>query len=388
MDFSITGEQQDIIRAIEAVCAPFDDAYWLKRDREGGFPEDFVQAVADGGWMGIAMPESVGGAGLGITEAALMMHTIAKSGGGFSAASAVHMNIFGLKPIMVYGTEEQQQRMLPPVLRGEERACFAVTEPDAGLNISALATFAKRTNTGYVINGKKVWTSTAQIADKMLILVRTTPRDECTKPTDGMSLFYTKLDRDCIDVREIEKMGRKAVDSNERFIDDREVPEEDRIGEEGQGFRYILHGFNPERVLIAAECVGLGQLALAKATNYANERVVFDRPIGMNQSIQHPLALDWMNLEAAFLMAMKAASLYDQGKSCGAEANAAKYLAAEAGFKACQNAMTTHGGYGYAKEFHVERYLREILIGRIAPISPHLIQNFIAEKVLGLPKSY
>ena len=388
MDFSITDEQQDIIRAIEAVCAPFDDAYWLKRDREGGFPEDFVQAVAAGGWMGIAMPESVGGAGLGITEAALMMHTIAKSGGGFSAASAVHMNIFGLKPIMVYGTEEQQQRMLPPVLRGEERACFAVTEPDAGLNISALATFAKRTNTGYVINGKKVWTSTAQIADKMLILVRTTPRDECTKPTDGMSLFYTKLDRDCIDVREIEKMGRKAVDSNEMFIDNLEVPEEDRIGEEGQGFRYILHGFNPERVLIAAECVGLGQLALAKAANYANERVVFDRPIGMNQSIQHPLAQDWMNLEAAFLMAMKAASLYDQGKSCGAEANAAKYLAAEAGFQACQNAMTTHGGFGYAKEFHVERYLREILIGRIAPISAHLIQNFIAEKVLGLPKSY
>ncbi len=388
MDFSITDEQQDIIRAIEAVCAPFDDAYWLKRDREGGFPEDFVQAIANGGWMGIAMPESVGGAGLGITEAALMMHTIAKSGGGFSAASAVHMNIFGLKPVMVYGTEEQQQRMLPPVLRGEERACFAVTEPDAGLNISALTTFAKRTNSGYIINGKKVWTSTAQIADKMLILVRTTPREECAKPTDGMSLFYTKLDRDRIDVREIEKMGRKAVDSNEMFIDNLEVPEEDRIGEEGKGFTYILHGFNPERVLIAAECVGLGQLALAKAANYANERIVFDRPIGMNQSIQHPLAQDWMALEAAFLMTMKAASLYDQGQSCGAEANAAKYLAAEAGFTACQNAMATHGGFGYAKEFHVERYLREILIGRIAPISPHLIQNFIAEKVLGLPKSY
>jgi acyl-CoA dehydrogenase len=388
MDFSLTDQQQEIVRAIEAVCAPFDDAYWLERDREGGFPEEFVQAVANGGWMGIAMPESVGGAGLGITEAALMMHTIAKAGGGFSAASAVHMNIFGLKPIMVYGTEEQQQRMLPPVLRGEERACFAVTEPDAGLNISALSTFAKRTADGYVINGKKVWTSTAQIADKMLILVRTTPREECAKPTDGMSLFYTKLDRDRIDVREIEKMGRKAVDSNEMFIDNLEVPVEDRIGEEGNGFRYILHGFNPERVLIAAECVGLGQLALGKAATYANERVVFDRPIGMNQSIQHPLAQDWMNLEAAFLMTMKAASLYDAGQSCGAEANSAKYLAAEAAFKACQDAMMTHGGFGYAKEFHVERYLREVMIGRIAPISPQLIQNFIAEQVLGLPKSY
>jgi len=388
MDFTLTDQQQEIVRAIEAVCAPFDDAYWLERDREGGFPEEFVQAIANGGWMGIAMPESVGGAGLGITEAALMMHTIAKAGGGFSAASAVHMNIFGLKPIMVHGTEEQQQRMLPPVLRGEERACFAVTEPDAGLNISALSTFAKRTVDGYVINGKKVWTSTAQIADRMLILVRTTPREECAKPTDGMSLFYTKLDRDRIDVREIEKMGRKAVDSNEMFIDNLEVPREDLIGEEGNGFKYILHGFNPERVLIAAECVGLGQLALGKAAAYASERVVFDRPIGQNQSIQHPLAQDWMQLEASFLMTMKAASLYDAGQSCGAEANSAKYLAAEAGFKACQDAMTTHGGFGYAKEFHVERYLREIMIGRIAPISPQLIQNFIAEQVLGLPKSY
>ena len=388
MDFTLTDQQQDIVRAIEAICSDFDDSYWLMRDREGGFPEDFVQAIADGGWMGIAMPESVGGSGLGITEAALMMHAIARSGGGFSAASAVHMNIFGLKPIMVHGTEEQQQRMLPPVLRGEERACFAVTEPDAGLNISALQTFATRTNDGYIINGKKVWTSTAQIADKMLILVRTSPREDCAKPTDGMSLFYTKLDRDCVDVREIDKMGRKAVDSNEMFIDELHVPEEDRIGEEGQGFKYILHGFNPERVLIAAECVGLGQLALDKATNYARERVVFDRPIGQNQAIQHPLAQDWMNLEAAFLMTMKAASLYDAGKSCGAEANAAKYLAAEAAFKACQDAMTTHGGFGYAKEFHVERYLREIMIGRIAPISPQLIQNFIAEQVLGLPKSY
>jgi acyl-CoA dehydrogenase len=388
MDFALNDQQQDIVRAIESVCAPFDDAYWLERDREGGFPEAFVQAVADGGWLGIAMPESVGGAGLGITEAALMMHTIAKSGGGFSAASAVHMNIFGLKPIMVHGTEEQQQRMLVPVLKGEERACFAVTEPDAGLNTTALQTRADRTNDGYVINGKKVWTSTAQIADKMLILVRTTPREECERPADGMSLFYTKLDRDRVDVREIEKMGRKAVDSNEMFIDNLEVPYEDLIGEEGKGFKYIFDGFNPERILIAAECIGLGQLALSKAANYAGERVVFDRPIGQNQAIQHPLAQDWMALESAFLLVMKAAWLYDTGQSCAAEANAAKYMAAEAAYKACQNAVMTHGGFGYAKEFHVERYLRESLIGRIAPISAQLIQNFIAERVLGLPKSY
>lgn len=388
MDFALTDDQQHIVRAIERLCEPFDDAYWLGRDVDGEFPEDFVKAVVDGGWLGIAMPEDVGGSGLGITEAVLMMHTISRSGAGFSGASAVHLNIFGLNPISVFGTDDQRQRMLPPVIAGTDRACFAVTEPDAGLNTTAISTRAERAGNSYVLHGKKVWTSMAQSANKMLILVRTTPREECAKPTGGMSLFYTDLDRRHVDVREIPKMGRKAVDSNELFIDGLPVPLDDRIGEEGRGFHYLLHGLNPERMLMAAECVGLGQAALAKAAHYARERTVFERPVGQNQGIQHPLAVDWMQLEAAFLMVLKAAALYDRDAPCGAEANAAKYLAAEACFQACQNAVMTHGGYGYAREFHVERYLRESLIGRLAPVSPQMILNFIAERVLGLPKSY
>lgn len=388
MDFSITPEQQDIVRTVERLCERFDDAYWLARDRDGVFPEDFVSAVAKGGWLGIAMPEEYGGAGLGITEAALLMHTISRSGAGFSGASAVHMNIFGLNPVVVFGSDEQRARILPAIIDGSERACFGVTEPDAGLNTTAITTKAERVGNGYVISGKKVWTSTAQTASKILILTRTTPREDCAKPTQGMSLFYTTLDRGAVDVREIEKMGRKAVDSNELFIDGLKVPAEDLIGEEGQGFYYLLHGLNPERVLVAAEAVGLGQVALERATNYAKERVVFDRPIGKNQAIQHPLAADWMQLEAAMLMVLKAASLYDAGDECGAEANAAKYLSAEACYEACTNAVLSHGGYGYAKEFHVERFLREAMIARIAPVSAQMILNFVAEKVLGLPKSY
>ncbi|MBI1182403.1 MAG: acyl-CoA dehydrogenase [Alphaproteobacteria bacterium] len=388
MDFAFTDEQAAVRAAIERLCTPFDDAYWLARDTDGAFPEEFVRAVVAGGWLGIAMPEEVGGAGLGVTEAALMMHAISRSGAGFSGASSVHMNIFGLNPVVVFGTEEQRRRILPPIIRGEDRACFGVTEPDAGLNTTAISTRAERAGNGYVIRGKKVWTSTAQTANKILILVRTTPREQCAKPTQGMTLFYTDLDRRYVDVREIGKMGRKAVDSNEVFIDGLPVPMDDRIGEEGRGFEYLLHGLNPERVLIAAECIGLGQAALAKASAYARERVVFDRPIGRNQGIQHPLAEDWMRLEAAFLMTLKAASLYDRGKPCGAEANAAKFLGADAGFRACENAVLTHGGFGYAREFHVERYMRESMLGRIAPVSPHMILNFIGERVLGLPKSY
>lgn len=389
MDFSTTQDQDEIRRAVEGLCAGFDESYWLERDRDGVFPEDFVAAVAKGGWLGIAMPEEYGGAGLGITEAAILMHTIARSGAGFSGASAVHMNIFGLNPVVVFGTDEQRARILPPIISGEERACFGVTEPDAGLNTTAITTRATRDGNGYVINGKKVWTSTAQTASKILILTRTTPREECRKPTEGMSLFYTDLDRGgAVEVREIEKMGRKAVDSNELFIDGLKVPSEDLIGEEGQGFYYLLHGLNPERVLIAAEAVGLGQVALERAAIYAKERIVFDRPIGQNQAIAHPLAKDWMALEAANLMTMKAASLYDSGKDCAAEANSAKYLAAEACFQACTNAVLTHGGYGYAKEFHVERFMRESMISRIAPISGQLILSYVAERVLGLPKSY
>ena len=388
MNFDLSEDQLAVRAAIEKVCAPFDDGYWLDRDRSGDFPHDFHQAMARDGWLGICMPEEHGGAGLGVTEAAIMMQAIAESGGGQSAASAVHMNIFGLNPVVVFGTPEQKARMLPPLIRGEEKACFAVTEPDAGLNTTRIKTKAARDGDHYVMSGAKVFISTAQVAHKMLVLARTTPLEEAAKPTLGMSLFYTDLDRSKVEVRAIDKMGRKCVDTNQVFIDNLRVPAADRIGEEGRGFEYILHGMNPERILIAAEAVGLGKAALRRATEYAKERVVFDRPIGKNQGIQHPLAQCWMELEAATLMVMKAATLYDAGKPCGAEANAAKYLAGEAGFNACQAAVMTHGGYGYAKEYHVERYLREVLISRIAPISPQLILCFIAEKVLGLPKSY
>jgi len=388
MDFAFTPEQEAIREAIAKICARFGDDYWLKKDKEGGFPKELHQALAKDGWLGVAMPEEFGGAGLGITEAAVMMQAIAESGAGFSGASAVHMNIFGLNPVVVFGTPEQKKRMLPGLIAGKERACFAVTEPNTGLNTTRIKTKAEKQGGKYIISGQKVWISTAQVAEKVLLLARTTPLEEARKSTLGLSLFYTDFDRKHIEVREIEKMGRKAVDSNQVFFDGLPVPEADRIGEEGKGFEYILHGMNPERILIAAECVGLGRCAVSRAAKYANERIVFDRPIGKNQGIQHPLAANWMALEAANLMVYKAAWLYDQGKPSGAEVNAAKYLAAEACFDACQQAVMTHGGYGYAKEYHVERYLRESLVGRIAPVSPQMILCFIAERVLGLPKSY
>lgn len=388
MDFNLTEAQEAVRDAVARICAGFGDEYWLRHDREGGFPQEFYEAMARDGWLGICMPEEYGGAGLGITEAAIMMQAISQSGAGMSGASAVHMNIFGLNPVVVFGTEAQKRRMLPPLIAGRERACFAVTEPDAGLDTTRLRTRAERRGDRYVIHGQKIWISTAQVAEKALILARTTPIEQVKRRTEGLSLFYTTLDRARVSVREIEKMGRKAVDSNEVFFDGLEVPEEDRIGEEGRGFEYILHGLNPERILIAAEAVGLGLVALERATAYARERKVFGRPIGQNQAIQHPLAANWMELQAARLMILQAAWRYDQGLSCGAEANAAKYLAAEAGFKACQQAVMTHGGFGYAREYHVERFLREVMIPRIAPVSPQLILCFIAEKVLGLPKSY
>ena len=388
MDFALNDDQLAIREAIGKVCEGFGDDYWLKKDRDGGFPRDFHHAFAKDGWLGICMPEEYGGSALGITEAAIMMQAISESGAGQSGASAVHMNIFGLNPVVMFGTHAQKKRFLPPLIKGKEKACFAVTEPDAGLNTTKLKTKAVRKGERYVVSGAKVWISTAQVAEKMLLLARTTPIEETKKPTLGLSLFYTDLDRKHVEVREIEKMGRKCVDSNQVFIDGLEVPVEDRIGEEGRGFEYILHGMNPERILIAAEGVGLGKVALKRATQYAKDRVVFNRPIGKNQAIQHPLAQCWMELEAANLMIFKAASLYDSGQPCGAEANAAKYLAGEAGFNACQTAVMTHGGYGYAKEYHVERYLREVMISRIAPISPQLVLCYIAEKVLGLPKSY
>ncbi len=388
MDFALSEEQQAIQDAVKAICSDFDDAYWMARDSDGEFPHDFYEALARGGWLGICTPEEHGGAGLGITEAALVMRTIAESGAGMTGASAVHINLFGLNPVVVFGTDEQKTRMLRPMAEGREKACFAVTEPNTGLNTTQLKLRAIKHGDKYVVNGQKVWISTAQVADRILLLARTTPLEEVKKATHGLSLFYTAFNRDRIHVREIEKMGRKAVDSNELFFEDFEIPEADLIGEEGRGFEYILHGMNPERVLIAAEAVGLGMLAISRAATYAKERIVFNRPIGQNQGVQHPLAKCWAELEAAWMMVMSAAWQYDQGMSCGAAANAAKYLAGEAGFTACETAVMTHGGFGYAKEYHVERYLREVFVPRIAPISPQLCLSYLAERVLGLPKSY
>ena len=382
-------EEQRLIRdSVMRLCERFDDQYWLEHDTSGEFPEDFCRAIADEGWMGIAMPEEYGGSGLGITEAAVMAQAITESGCGNAGFAAIVIGIFGLNPVVVFGTKEQKQRWLPPVIKRDDIACFAVTEPNTGLDTTRLKTKAVLNGDHYVVHGEKVWISTAQVSNKMLLIARTKDLEETEKPIDGLSLFYTDLDRNFIEVREIDKMGRKCVDSNQLFIDGLRVPKCDLIGEVGKGFRYLLHGLNAERILIGASMVGLGRCALRHAVDYAKERVVFDRPIGMNQSIQHPLAESWAELEAAHLMAFKAAALYDAGQECGPEANAAKYLAGEATFKACTNAVMTHGGMGYAKEFHVERYLRESLIHRLAPVSPQLILCHLAEKVLGLPKSY
>ena len=388
MTFALTAEQLEIREAVARLCERFGDDYWLKKDTEGGFPHEFHRAMAEGGWLGVAMPEEFGGSALGITEAAIVMQAVAQSGAGFSGASAVHMNIFGLHPVVVFGSDEQKRRFLPPLIAGKEKACFAVTEPDVGLDTTRIKTRAIREGNGYVINGRKIWTSTAQVTEKMLILTRTTPIEEAKRPSQGMTLFYTDLDRNAVEVREIPKMGRHAVDSNMLFIDGLKVPLEDRIGEEGKGFQYILHGMNPERILIAAEAVGLGRVALARAAKYAGERIVFGRPIGQNQGIQHPLAERWIELEAAELLVLRAAAAFDAGEEAGAFANAAKYYAGEAGHRACETAMLTHGGMGYAKEFHVERFFREIQIARIAPVMAQLILSHIAERVLGLPKSY
>lgn len=388
MDFALTEDQQTVREAVLKLCARFGEDYWLERDRDAVFPHEFYDALAGDGWLGVAMPEAFGGANLGIAAAAIMMQAIAESGAGMTGASAVHMPVFSLQPIALFGTEAQKQRILPPVIAGQSKVCFAVTEPDAGLNTTELKTRAEKREGGYLVKGEKIWISTAQVADKMMLLARTTPLDQVKKKTQGLSLFLTDLDRSKVEVRLIHKMGRHAVDSNMLFIEDLWIPEEDRIGAEGDGFKLILHGMNPERVLIGAEAIGIGRAALQRAARYARERVVFGRPIGQNQGIAHPLAKCWAQLEAANLMIMKAATLFDQGLDCGVEANAGKYLAAEAAFEACHTAMATLGGMGYAQEYHVERLMREVMIPRIAPISPHMILNFIAEKVLELPKSY
>jgi acyl-CoA dehydrogenase len=387
MDFALSADQLAIEDNVGRICRSFDDTYWTTCEEECRFPEEFYRAMAEGGWLGITMPEELGGAGLGVTDAAIMMHKVASSGGGHPAASALHINLFGPHAIVVHGTAEQKARFLTPLIKGEQKACFGVTEPDAGLDTTNISTFATKVSGGYRVTGRKMWTSTAQVADKILLLTRTDRRNDA-KPTDGMTLFYTDLDRSKIEVKRIHKMGRNGVDSNAVFIDDIFIPDEERIGDEGSGFRYILHSLNPERVLVASEAVGLGRDALRRAANYARDRVVFGRPIGQNQGIQHPLAECWTQLEAAWWQTLRAGWLYDQGLPCGAEANAAKYLAAQAAFNTATRAVLTHGGMGYAREFQVERLFRESILPRIAPVTEQLILSFIAEKVLDLPKSY
>jgi acyl-CoA dehydrogenase len=388
MDFSLSQEQETIREAIAKICERFDDQYWLEKDKHGGFPADFHQALAKDGWLGICIPEVYGGSGLGITEAAIMMQTISESGAGMSGASAVHMNIFGLNPVVQFGTEEQKKRMLPPLVAGTERACFAVTEPNTGLNTTQLKVKAERAGDHYVLSGTKVWISTAQVAEKMLILARTTPLEEVKKHTDGLSLFYTDFDRNFIKVHEIEKMGRKAVDSNELFIDGLKVPVADRIGEEGKGFHYIMHGMNAERILIAAECIGDARWFVDTAAAYAKSRRVFGRPIGQNQGVQFPIAKAYAAMRSAELMVHEAIRRYEAGEPCGAEANMAKMLAADASWQAGEACLQTHGGFGFAEEYDVERKFRETRLYQVAPISTNLVLSYIAEHVLGLPRSF
>ncbi len=388
METAIPDSHPDIREAIRDVCTPFDDAYWRRKDTEKTFPEDFYQAIARGGWLGIAVPEEYGGAGLGMSGALAMMQTIAECGGGMNGGTAVKINIFGLNSLIRHGSEDQKRRMIPAVIEGRQKVCFAITEPDVGLNTTQLKTRAVRTGDHYVVTGAKTWISTAQEADRVLLLARTTALDQVARPSDGLSLFLTPMDRAHVEVREIERMGRCAVDANQVFIDGLRVPVEDRVGEEGQGLRYVFDSMNPERMVVAAEAIGIGRAALRKAARYAKDRVVFGNPIGHYQGVQHPLARCWMALEAANLMACQAAALFDAGKPCGLQANSAKYLGSKAGYEACETAILTLGGNGFAKEFDVERYLRDIFVARIAPITDQLIFSYIAERALGLPKSY
>lgn len=392
MNFELTEDQQLIRKSVAELSARFDDHYWMEKDQAHEFPTEFYEAIAAGGWLGMTIPEEYGGHGLGITEATILAEEVARSGGGMNAASSIHMSIFGMQPVVVFGSDEMKAETLPRIANGDLHVCFGVTEPGAGLDTSRITTFAKRDgndSTGdYIVNGRKVWISKALESEKILLLTRTTPRDEAAKPTDGLTLFLTDIDRDHVDIRPIKKMGRNAVSSNEVFIDDLRIPASHRIGEEGKGFSYILHGLNPERMLIAAEALGIGRVALDRAVKYANERVVFDRPIGMNQGIQFPLADSLARLDAAELILRKATWLYDNGKSCGREANMAKYLCADAGFDAADRALQTHGGMGYSEEYNISRFFRESRLMKIAPVSQEMILNFLGANVLGLPKSY
>ncbi len=388
MDFELTPAQEEIIRQVRALCAEYPDEYWRERDARAEFPHDFFAAVAKAGYLGVAIPEEYGRSGLGITEAALVLREVAASGAAMAGASAIHLSIFGVSPLVFHGTDEQKRRYLPKVVSGEIQVAFSITEPDAGNDITHIKTSARREGDCYLINGRKVFTTKAREAHKMLLLTRTTPFEKVEKKTDGMSLFFADLDPSAVEVRELHKLGRAAVDTNMLFIDNLKVPAGDLVGREGRGFHCLLDGLNPERILVAAEAIGMGRVALSKAVRYAKERVVFSRPIGQNQAIAHPLADAYSKLEVAELMMLKAAWLFDHGRPCGAEANIAKLRAADAGFEACDRAVQTLGGYGYIRDYDVERYFRECRLTKIAPVSQEMVLNSVAEHVLGLPRSY
>lgn len=387
MDFAPGDLAESLKEEVAALCGRFEPAYWLEHDRSAEYPWEFVRAFAERGWLGLVIPERYGGSGLGVTEAGVMLEAICESGAGLSGASPIHFYLFPLTPVIRHGSEAMKEKVLPPLARGELLSAFGVTEPDAGSDTSRITTRAERRDGRWLINGQKVWTTNAQNAHKILLLARDRPRDP-KHPYRGMTLFFTDLDRTRVSIRRIEKLGREAVDSNEVFITDLEAADADVVGEVGEGFRHLLDGLNPERIVVALEAIGIGRAALRIAAAYAKERIVFDRPIGSNQAVAHPLAAAWARLEAAELLAFKAAWLFDRGEPCAAEANAAKLLAADVGFDAADAALQTLGGFGYAKEYHLERLWREVRLYKIAPISQQMVLNYIAEKVLGLPKSY
>lgn len=388
MDFSVDPMHEDIRESVRELCKGFPDEYWMEHDESKEFPWEFYNAVAEGGWLGLTIPVEYGGGGLGVTEAAIVEQEIAASGAGMGGCSAVHIGIFGFEPIIHHGSQDLKDRFLKRVVTGELHTSFAVTEPDAGTDTTNISTFAKKVDGGYLVSGQKVWITKAQEAERMLLLVRTSPRDPNGKRSAGMTLMFAEMDREKVSIRPIPKMGRNAVDTNEIFIDELFVADEDVVGEVGHGFRAILGGLNAERVISANAALGIGKAALRRGVRYANERVVFGRPIGQNQGIAFQLAEAQIRLDAAEAVVQKAAWMVDNGIPCGREANAAKYLCAEAGFFAADVALQVHGGFGYGKEFHVERYFREARLMRIAPISQEMVLNYYSEHVLGLPRSY
>ena len=387
MDFALTESQELIKKEVGALARQFSLDYWLDKDDRAEYPHEFVKAFADNGWLGIMIPEAYGGAGLGVTEAALMLHEICASGAGTSGASPIHFYVFPPTPIIKFGTDAMKQKYLPRIASGEIVMAFGVTEPNAGTDTSRIQTRAVRQGNRWIVNGRKVWTTNAQHANKILLLARTADRDPA-KPLRGMTLFFADLDRKAISVRLIHKLGRAAVDSNEISIENLEVSDDDVVGNVGDGFYHLLDSLNPERIVVGIEAVGIGRAALDRAVQYAKERIVFERPIGQNQAIAHPLAQAAAQLDAAEVMCLKAAWLFDHGRPCGREANTAKLISADAGFNACDAALQTFGGFGYAKEFYVERLWREIRLYKIAPVSQQMALNYLSEHVLGLPKSY